>query len=140
MGMRQLSDIIYRRPVILHSSATVREACAKMRECQCGSILVADEAGHLLGIFTGRDAVSKVLADGTDPVKTKLSEVMTKNPVTLASGKSAIDALRLMWDGGFRHLPVVNSGKIVGVVSRGDFKGCEQDRLDEERDLWDHMR
>jgi CBS-domain-containing membrane protein len=54
--------------------------------------------------------------------------------------KSAIEALRLMWDGGFRHIPVVDCGRLVGVVSRGDFKGTERDRLDEERDLWEHMR
>ncbi|MBL9099173.1 MAG: signal transduction protein, partial [Alphaproteobacteria bacterium] len=46
----------------------------------------------------------------------------------------------LMWDGGFRHLPVVKSGRVVGVVSRGDFKGAEHDRLDEEREIWEHMR
>jgi hypothetical protein len=45
-----------------------------------------------------------------------------------------------MWDGGFRHVPVVREGRIVGLVSRGDFNGVEQDRLDEERDLWEHLR
>jgi hypothetical protein len=45
-----------------------------------------------------------------------------------------------MWDGGFRHLPVLKDGRIMGVVSRGDFKGDEHDRMDEERDLWEHMR
>ena len=53
--------------------------------------------------------------------------------------KVAIDALRMMWDGGFRHVPVVRGWKILGVVTRGSIKGCEQDRLDEERALWEHM-
>jgi CBS domain-containing protein len=65
---------------------------------------------------------------------------MTAQPTTMPPDNSAIDALRLMWDGGFRHLPVVKGGKLLGVVSRGDFKGVEQDRLDEERELWEHMR
>jgi predicted transcriptional regulator len=50
-----------------------------------------------------------------------------------------IEALRLMWDGGFRHVPVIEEEKLVGVVSRGDFKGLEQSRLDEERELWERL-
>jgi hypothetical protein len=45
-----------------------------------------------------------------------------------------------MWDGGFRHVPLVENGKIAGVVSRGDFKGYEQNSFDEERQLWEGMR
>jgi len=48
--------------------------------------------------------------------------------------------LRLMWDGGFRHVPLVRDDEIVGVVSRGDFKGDEHIRLEEEREIWEHMR
>jgi CBS domain-containing protein len=101
---------------------------------------VTDEKGKLVGMFTGRDAVCRVLAFGKDSAHTKLAEVMTRDPITMAPDKNAIDALRLMWDGGFRHLPVVKDGKLLGVVSRGDFKGAEHDRLDEERGLWEHMR
>ena len=68
------------------------------------------------------------------------TKVMTASPVTMAPTKTAIDALRLMWDGGFRHVPLVDAGRIVGVVSRGDFKGDEQTWLDEECELWEHMR
>ena len=50
---------------------------------------------------------------------------------------TVIEALRLMWNGGFRHVPVVADDKLVGVVSRADFKGLEQGRLEEERDLWE---
>ena len=139
--MRRLSDIILNQhPLSLRPSATVKEACACMRERRTGSVLVTDDADHLLGIFTGRDAVCRVLAAGKDAANTKLSDVMTKAPETMAADKTVIDALRLMWDGGFRHVPVLRGGKVVGVVSRGDIKGHEQDRLDEERDLWEHMR
>lgn len=139
--MRSLSDIIYhQRPLTLRQHDSVQDACRQMSESRCGSVLITNEVGRLLGIFTGRDAVSRVLAKGKDPSKTSLVDVMTKDPITMPSGRSAIDALRLMWDGGFRHLPVVDAGKIVGIVSRGDFKGYEQNRLDEERELWDHMR
>lgn len=139
--MRRLSDIVYRQdPLTLRSTASVKEACERMRTQRAGSVVVTDESGRLAGIFTGRDAVCRVLAAGRDANQTKLGEVMTTAPVTMSPDKTAIDALRLMWDGGFRHIPVVKNNEVIGVVSRGDFKGCEQDRLDEERDLWEHMR
>lgn len=139
--MRRLSDIVYRQdPVTLPPSATVKEACECMRARRVGSVLVTDNGGRVSGVFTGRDAVCRVVAAGRDAAQTKLADVMTAAPVTIAPDKTAIDALRLMWDGGFRHLPVVKNNVLVGIVSRGDFKGSEQDRLDEERELWEHMR
>ena len=139
--MRRLSDIIFnQQPLKLPRSTTVKEACQKMREHRAGSVLVTDDHGHLAGIFTGRDAVCRVVAAAKSAAETKLGDVMTAKPETMAPDKTAVDALRLMWDGGFRHIPVVKDGKILGVVSRGDFKGAEHDRLDEERDLWEHMR
>ncbi|HRN85649.1 MAG TPA: CBS domain-containing protein [Hyphomicrobium sp.] len=121
-------------PLILQAGETVETACKAMRERHVGSVLVVDEREHLLGIFTGRDAV-KVLAKGGDAAKVTLEKAMTAHPVTLAPDQKAIDALRAMSDGGFRHIPVVDRGRIVGVVSRADFKGVEIDRLDEEEGL-----
>ncbi len=103
-------------------------------------MLVTDQAGGLAGIFTGRDAVGRVLAKGRDGAKTRLSEVMTPNPETMSPDQTALEALRLMWDGGFRHVPMVRAGKIVGVVSRGDFKGIEHEHHQRERELWEHLR
>ena len=68
-----------------------------------------------------------------------LASVMTSSPVTLTPDQSAIDALRVMQDGGFRHLPVVKDGRIVSVISRGDFRGLEVARLNEETDLWERI-
>lgn len=139
--MRHLSDIVLnQRPLTLPGDTTVKDACEHMRDRGVGSVLVVDHNDKLVGIFTGRDAVCRVLADGHSAAKTKIGEVMTRDPVTMPPEKVAIDALRLMWDGGFRHVPVVRGSKILGVVTRGSIKGCEQDRLDEERELWEHMR
>ncbi len=139
--MRRLSDIVCNQnPLILGETATVKAACEAMRARRAGSVLVTDAEGRLAGIFTGRDAVCRVLAEGRSPVRTRLKEVMTPKPVTMASAHTAIDALRRMWDGGFRHVPLVEGGKILGVVSRGDFLGDEHSRLEEERELWEHMR
>jgi CBS domain-containing protein len=110
-----------------------------MWEHHAGSVLVVDQDRRLLGIFTGRDAV-RTLAEGKNATTTPLAVAMTANPVTVAPTTRAIDALRQMSDRGFRHLPVVENGKIVGVVSRGDFKGMEIDRLDDEEHLWECLR
>ena len=139
--MRTLSDVILdQKPLTLRETATVQSACAAMRDARAGSVVVTDAAGRLTGIFTGRDAVVRVLAEGRDAATTPLGEVMTRAPMTLKPEQSAIDALRLMWDGGFRHVPLVRDGRILGVVSRGDFKGLEFGRHEDERDLWEHMR
>ena len=139
--MRRLHDVILdQQPLTLPPTVTVKEACAAMRDRCAGSVLVTAANGSLVGIFTGRDAVCRVLAAGKDAATAKLGDVMTPNPATMSPDHTAVDALRLMWDGGFRHTPLVKAGKVVGVVSRGDFKGLEHNRHEEERDLWEHMR
>ena len=67
-----------------------------------------------------------------DAAVTTLSQAMTPKPVTITLESLAIDALRTMSNGGFRHLPVVENGRIWGIVSRGDFTGTEIDQLEEE--------
>jgi CBS domain-containing protein len=113
--MRKMSDIVRNQdPVTLPPSATVREACQSMRDRRVGAVLVTEGNRSLVGIFTGRDAVHRVLAEGKDPTHTILGEVMTREPDTIPSGKIAIEALRLMEDGRYRHLPIVDDGRVVG--------------------------
>lgn len=139
--MRRLSDIICNQnPLVMPQTASVKAACQKMSEIRAGSVLVTDGKGALVGIFTGRDAVGRVLAKGKNASRTTLAEVMTPDPVTMPQDKTAIDALNLMWNGGFRHVPLVDGDRLIGVVSRGDFQADEQLRLEEERELWEHMR
>ena len=138
--MRKMSDIVrHQDPLTLPPDATVREACRRMRERRVGAVLVTEEDRRLVGIFTGRDAVHRVLAEGKSAARTKLSEVMTRDPTTMPPGKTAIEALRQMEDGRYRHLPIVADGKLVGIVSRFDFSGLELDRLDEETGLWERI-
>ena len=140
MTQRQMSDLVRRQnPLTLPRTATVQEACRKMAERRVGAVLVTGTAHELVGIFTGRDAVARVLAEGLDARKTKLGDVMTKNPMTAAPNCKALECLRMMQDCGFRHVPIVDGGKLTGVVSRGDFRGNEQDRLDEETGLWERI-
>ena len=138
--MRKMADIVRNQdPVTLPPSATVREACQSMRDRRVGAVLVTEGDRCLVGIFTGRDAVHRVLAEGRSAADTTLVEVMTREPETMPPGKIAIEALRLMEDGCYRHLPIVEDGKVVGIVSRFDFSGRELDRLDEETGLWERI-
>lgn len=131
---REIASIIKnQKPLVLGADETVQRACQSMTEGRCGSVLIVDEHKRLTGIFTGRDVV-RLLANGKNASE-RLGQAMKPNPVTITPSGHAIDALRAMSDGGFRHLPVVENGKIYGVISRGDFTGIEIDRLDEEEHL-----
>jgi CBS domain-containing protein len=138
MAQRPIGEIIRRAPVTLPQSATVQDACRLMRDQRIGAILVLDANDRLAGIFTGRDAV-KLLADGTTPAHTQLDRVMTPGPECIRPGDHALDALRTMSDGGFRHLPVLDGTKVVGIVSVGDFRSIEHARLDEETGYWERI-
>jgi CBS domain-containing protein len=126
--------------VIWERSSGIRGpfACEAMHRDRIGAILVTSAEGRLVGIFTGRDAV-RCVAGGTDLAGTRLEDAMTRDPDSMPPGLKAIDALRLMRDGGFRHVPIVEHGRPVGVVSRGDFRGLERDRLDVETGLWERI-
>jgi len=138
--MRRVSDIVqHQNPLALPASATIQEACSRMRDRRVGAVLVVEPDGRLVGIFTGRDAVCRMLSETKNAATTTLADVMTPEPDTMPPGKTAIEALRMMWEGGYRHIPVVDDGKVIGVVSRGDFRGAEQDRLDEETGLWERI-
>jgi CBS domain-containing protein len=140
MTNRKIEDIVKGQKLeILAENATVQQACRCMCDCGTGSVLVVDDQSRLTGIFTGRDAV-RTLAQGKNAEATILSQAMTSNPVTISPDSRAIDALRKMNELGFRHLPVVESGKIVGIVTRGAFKGMEIDQLDTEIHLWECIR
>jgi CBS domain-containing protein len=127
-------------PLTLPPDATVREACRSMRDRHVGSVVVTDEQGRLLGIFTERDAVCRVLAEAGDAELTTLATVMTQDPSTLSPRGTAMEALRLMQDGGFNHVPVVEGRRVVAIVSYADFLGLEHTRLEEETEVFERLR
>lgn len=134
---RIVPDVIDNQHLLeMPRTATVRAAAQAMRDRRVGAVLVGENRA-LEGIFTERDMVNRVVAEGRDPDRTTLADVMTANPDTIAPHATAIDALRRMQDGGFRHLPVVDRGRLVGIVSRRDFFGMEKARLDDESGLWE---
>ena len=131
---RPLGELLQNQtpPLTLPPGTAVREACQRMRERSVDAVLVAAESGPLLGIFTGQDAVRRVLAEARDADRVTLAEVMTRNPATLPPHSAAMEALRLMRDGGFDHVPVVQDGRAVGLITHSRFLGREQTRLEEE--------
>lgn len=122
----------------LPRTATVREAAVLMRDRSISAVLVT-AGDELEGIFTVRDLSRRVVAADLG-LDTKLGDVMTANPQTITPDEIPLRGLRAMHDGGFRHLPVVVDGKIAGVVSRRDFFREEEDLLEQETALWEHMR
>jgi len=105
----------------------------------CASVVVSHR-GRLEGIFTSGDLVKRVTAVRRSPAKTQLGDVMTRGPDTVAPTALAIDALRMMQDCRYRHLPVVQGEQIVGIVSRRDFFGGEQSIIEDEDHLSETMR
>jgi CBS domain-containing protein len=95
---------------------TVSAAARLMADMNVGAIMVVDN-DHLVGIFSERDAVFRVIAQGRDSNNTTLADVMTADPKTLEPGKTYGHALLLMQENGFRHVPVVENGRPIGIIS-----------------------
>jgi len=132
MRKRLVSELIEGQAVLaLPPEATVREAASRMAERRVGAVLVTGAGGRLVGIFTERDAVYRVLAPGRDPERTTLGEAMTADPVTMGPEAEAMEALHVMQEGGFRHVPIVEGGRVLGMVARSDFRGAERTRVEE---------
>lgn len=116
-----LESVTSKKLVSVSPVASVYEAAWVMTRARCGSVLVLDDEGAMLGIFTERDVMTRVVAAALDPAGTSMSDVMTPNPCTVAPDMHVSDAVLLMREGGFRHLPVVSKdGDVVAVFSLRD--------------------
>jgi CBS domain-containing protein len=99
------------------------EAARSMRDRNVGAAVVVDDSGHIAGIFTERDLL-RAVADGVALGGAPVSSHMTSNPVTLPSDHSPSEAARIMDERKFRHIPVVDDGELVGIVSIRDLVGA----------------
>ena len=111
--------------------ATVAEVSELMATRRIGAILVV-EKGKLAGIFTERDALVRVIAKGVDPKTTTVAEVMTRNPDTIQPTESVQTALDLMAERGYRHLPVIDDGKLYGIISIRDLYRSVKAQMEED--------
>lgn len=133
MSTRPISEVIANQSVHTASAkTTVLAAAQSMAAAKVGSVLIVDSSGALEGIFTERDALVRVLAKGLDPAKTTLSEVMTTKLQTIPPSRPLGHALHMMFEGGFRHVPVVDNGKPVGMISARDALGGEMVEFEHE--------
>ena len=123
MTQRTIRHIIEgQEPVTATAAMTVGETARLMRQHKVGAVMVV-ENDKLVGVFTERDAAFRVVAEERDGRATKLGDVMTRNPQTLSPDQPFLHALEMMYRGGFRHVPVVDNGRPVGMVSARDALG-----------------
>jgi CBS domain-containing protein len=121
MMERTVFQAMSRRHIVsVGPGATVHNAACVMTQAGCGSILIIDSGGALLGILTERDLMTRVLAKALDPATTLVTKVMTPRPQCVGPDMKVADAVLIMIERGFRHLPVVSDGKILGVFSARD--------------------
>ncbi|HEY0707530.1 MAG TPA: CBS domain-containing protein, partial [Polyangia bacterium] len=99
--------------------ASISDAIALMNEKNIGSVLVMD-GERMVGIFTERDVLTRVVPRRLDPAKMPVSEVMTQRPVTIAPTATVEEAMMVVSDTRRRHLPVVDGGRVIGMISIGD--------------------
>jgi CBS domain-containing protein len=125
MSHRPISTIIENQEILTApSTATVSDAARLMKQKKTGALMVCDK-GRLVGVFTERDALFRVMAEEREPKTTLLAEVMTANPQTIGPDKTLGHALHMMYEGGFRNVPVVKKGRPIGMVSAHDALGPE---------------
>ena len=117
MYSQRVHDVMERKKLLIASPETsVRDAAKLMAKAKVSAVLVLENE-RLVGIFTERDAVSRVIAKDRDVKTTRLADVMTASPKTIAPDKTFGYALLLMYENGFRHVPVVANDRVVGIVS-----------------------
>lgn len=122
MAERTVFQSIPKRHVLsLGPQASVWDAACAMTRANCGSLLVMEPPDRLLGIVTERDLMTRVLARALDPRQTLLSQIMTAHPQCVSPETKVSDAVLIMIERGFRHLPLVGPDrKVLGVFSMRD--------------------
>jgi CBS domain-containing protein len=126
------------KPVTASPDTTVRAAAELMKRYHVCALLVV-ERDRLAGIFTERDALFRVVAEKRDPDSTRLQDVMTCNPCTISPDRPFGHALHLMYEGEFRHVPVIENGRALGIVSSRDALGPELQQFARDLDCRAHI-
>lgn len=139
MPHRPIRSIIENRtPLSAPSTTTVTDAARLMAQNNAGALLVC-EARHLVGVFTERDALFRVTATARDPQTTTLTDVMTPKPQTIAPDKPLGHALHMMYEGGFRNVPVIENDQPIGMISARDALGPELKEFVDEMGEREHI-
>jgi CBS domain-containing protein len=135
-----LSELLEEHHAVIHSvnpEISVTECVREMNEQQIGAMLVMQDE-RLLGIFTERDAITKVLGSGLEPSYTNVSAVMSHDPICVGPDTTLDEAMTIVTNQRIRHLPVVQNGTVLGMVSSGDLTHwLVEERSGEIRELVD---
>ena len=118
--VKELLDLKGRDVVTVDPGMSLGDAAVTLHEHRIGAVVVVDEKGAILGIFTERDMVKAIASHGAGALQVTVADVMTKNVTRCHEGSSTDDLMELMTGGRFRHLPVEASGRLVGIISIGD--------------------
>jgi CBS domain-containing protein len=111
----KVSELMTKQPTTVAPDTTLGEVAVLMKQEDCGSIPVV-EGGRLVGIVTDRDIVVRGVAAGVDPKTQRVSKVMSSDPVTVGPDEDVVDAEKKMADRQIRRLPVVEGGKLIGII------------------------
>ncbi len=118
----KVSEIMTKNPITVDPEASAMDAARKMQEERVGTVLVADR-DHLEGIVVDRQITTKVVAAGKDPARTKVSEFMTRNPVTARPDMQLEDVSRMIGENKCRRIPIVEGERLIGIISSADIAG-----------------
>lgn len=116
----RIKDVMTPNPQTLSVSATVREAAEAMRANDIGTVIATNDQGRIAGILTDRDIAVRVVAEGRDPRATRIDDIASHDLVALSPDDPIDRAVEAMRERALRRLPVVQDGKVVGIVSLGD--------------------
>ena len=137
--MKQVAEIIEGRPLVhAEASEKVRDVAKKMTDRNVGAVAVLD-SGKLVGLFSERDLMTRVVAPGLNPEKTAVSAVMTRNIVFAEPVDDVESALQKMYRVGCRHLPVVDRGNLVGMISLRDLLQIDDETNKEKADFLNEL-
>ena len=114
-----VKEVMNPKVVVAKPTATIKEAAKVMSELRIGGLVIM-EGEKIVGIMTERDVMKNVVAQAKDPEMTKISDIMTKEVVTIEPDKELEDACSLMVEKDVKRLPVVDSGKLVGIITATD--------------------
>jgi len=117
--IKKIRDVMSTDIETISNEAYVIEAIKRMYDKKIGSVVVA-EGDRVNGILSERDLVNKLYIRGDNPVNVKVTEIMTPDPVSVTPDQTVLDAAALMQEGGFRRLPVIDEGSLVGFITQAD--------------------
>jgi CBS domain-containing protein len=127
---KSVRDAMTGDPRSIGASASVVEAARVMREQDIGSLPITDDE-QLVGMITDRDITTRVVAEAADPMKTSVGDVYSQDLITVEPGKDLDEALQLMARHQIRRLPVVEAGRLVGIVAQADIAISENEKTGE---------